>query len=399
MRKILLVSASPNDRQQISTGDEIHKIKQVLNDSYNCKVINRATEIDFIQNVCNFKPYIIHFSGHGEGKKGILFEDENGNATHISSKDLFALFGFFKSATKLVFLNACRSIEQAESIVENIDFVIAWNSEPDDTAAVFFAENFYKGLGEGKSISSAFIRAKNELESDSRFSNISGNISILERKSQINTISEPQDATHKIHHFSSSASEKSKQICSFFVKIKKEGNPIDIGEDPICIKEFVEECIDLEDFCFHLRFWKNERRYMYDNLSGDNKSRKAISLVSVALQYRELGEIVVYLVKYWIEKLGGNWLSLVEKKIHEQLWYYCHQDSYFSEPYLLSEAENLLNGIMFLITEYCYINHGNNIRGIIHTRIKNRLIAYSIKLKGNDKLISRVNDLIKSIYT
>src|ERR1043165_3884006 len=64
-----------------------------------------------------------------------------------------------KKNIRTVVLNACFSEEQAQSISEEIDCVVGMTDEVGDQAAIVFAANFYRALGFGESVQSAFSQA------------------------------------------------------------------------------------------------------------------------------------------------------------------------------------------------------------------------------------------------
>ena len=110
------------------------------------------------------QPDIVHFSGHGNKKQGIILEDHDGKMTPISKPALIGLFRILKDNIKIVFLNACHSKEQIAGLRETIDFTIAMNTSIGDKAAVIFASYFYQALAFGRSVLDAFELAKNQLE-------------------------------------------------------------------------------------------------------------------------------------------------------------------------------------------------------------------------------------------
>lgn len=60
-------------------------------------------------------PQIIHFSGHGEGHDGLVFEDDRGKPKLISGEALAGLFRLFADQVECVVLNRCYSAVQAEA--------------------------------------------------------------------------------------------------------------------------------------------------------------------------------------------------------------------------------------------------------------------------------------------
>nr|WP_204152035.1 CHASE2 domain-containing protein [Leptolyngbya sp. CCY15150] len=107
-------------------------------------------------------PQIVHFSGHGEGEEGLVFEDEVGQVRLVSGEALAKLFSIFANADEFpepihcVVLNGCYSQIQAKVIAEYVPYVIGMSRSIGDRAAIEFAVGFYDALGAGRSVEFAF---------------------------------------------------------------------------------------------------------------------------------------------------------------------------------------------------------------------------------------------------
>ena len=108
------------------------------------------------QALLDFKPQIVHFSGHGSGDDGLALEDEDGNLKLVDTKALAKLFELFSTTIECVVLNACYSEVQAEEIAKHIPYVIGMNQAIGDKAAIKFATGFYNALGAGESVEFAY---------------------------------------------------------------------------------------------------------------------------------------------------------------------------------------------------------------------------------------------------
>jgi hypothetical protein len=98
------------------------------------------------------EPQIIHFSGHGGGEQGLLFEDDIGNAKLMDGAALAGLFELFADKVTCVVLNGCYSKVQAKAIAQHIPYVIGMNQAIGDKAAIAFSVGFYDALGAGRDI-------------------------------------------------------------------------------------------------------------------------------------------------------------------------------------------------------------------------------------------------------
>jgi CHAT domain len=84
----------------------------------------------------DFKPQIVHFTGHGAGKDGLAFEDGTGQPKLVDSDALANLFKLFSSRIECVVLNACYSQIQAEAIAQHIDYVIGMSQAIGDRGTI-----------------------------------------------------------------------------------------------------------------------------------------------------------------------------------------------------------------------------------------------------------------------
>ncbi|WP_333099339.1 MULTISPECIES: CHAT domain-containing protein [unclassified Microcoleus] len=104
----------------------------------------------------DYKPQIIHFSGHGAGDEGLALEDETGKVQYVDAEALAELFKLFANRVECVVLNACYSEVQAEAIVQHVPYVIGMSRAIGDKAAIEFAVGFYDALGSGESVEFAY---------------------------------------------------------------------------------------------------------------------------------------------------------------------------------------------------------------------------------------------------
>lgn len=170
-KTILFMGATPNDAIPLALTREIRNIRGQLRENDKEKAFLFEDEpavrtSDIQQVLIRYKPTIIHFSGHGEGEDGLVFEDALGNAKLVRTEALDSVFQTFKKSVECVVLNACYSIVQAEVISKHIPYVIGMlNKVPDDTA-LSFSFGFYLGLGAGEGYETAFDMGKNQMKID-----------------------------------------------------------------------------------------------------------------------------------------------------------------------------------------------------------------------------------------
>ncbi len=161
VNKILILAASPKDMNRVRLEEELRDIEEGLQrakkrDQFNLKPALAVRTRDIHRQIMDFEPQIVHFSGHGEGEDGLVFEDVTGKAKLVDAEALALLFEYFADHVKCVVLNACYSEFQALAIAQHIDYVIGMSQAIGDTAAIEFAVGFYDALGAGKSFEDAY---------------------------------------------------------------------------------------------------------------------------------------------------------------------------------------------------------------------------------------------------
>lgn len=157
MKKILILAANPESTLPIRIDQEVRDIDEGLRRSQKRDQFSLETKLavrprDIQRALLDVSPQIIHFSGHGAGEEGLVFEDDIGNPKFVSGSALASLFKIFAEDIECVLLNGCFSEVQAEAINQHINYVIGMNRAIGDKAAIEFAVGFYDALGAGKSI-------------------------------------------------------------------------------------------------------------------------------------------------------------------------------------------------------------------------------------------------------
>jgi len=160
-RKILILSANPKGTSQLRLDEEKREIKERLRlskkgDQFEIETAEAVRYGDIRRAILNHESNIVHFSGHGAGEDGLLFEDETGQMKLVDAETLAELFKLFAEQVECVVLNACYSEVQAEAIAQHISHVIGMSQAIQDRAAIAFVKGFYDGLGFGKSYEFAY---------------------------------------------------------------------------------------------------------------------------------------------------------------------------------------------------------------------------------------------------
>jgi len=158
--KILFLAANPLDTPLLRLDEEVRAIDQALRQAeYRSFDIRShwAVRVDDLQELLlRHQPDIVHFSGHGSQRNEIILQDTAGNPAPVRASALRSLFRVLKDNIRCVVLNACYTAEQATAIAEVIDCVIGMSDAITDTASIQFSTAFYRALGYGQSVQTAF---------------------------------------------------------------------------------------------------------------------------------------------------------------------------------------------------------------------------------------------------
>jgi ABC-type phosphate transport system substrate-binding protein len=169
IRAILVLAANPTGTSHLRLDREVRDIDTELQqtqyrDRFNLTHRWAVRYRDVQGALQRARPQIVHFAGHGEGDQGLVFEDQTGNPTFIGANALANLFKLCNEHVECVVLNSCFSEIQARAISQHIPYVIGMRWPIGDTAAQEFAVSFYRALGQGYSIRSAYEWGCNAIE-------------------------------------------------------------------------------------------------------------------------------------------------------------------------------------------------------------------------------------------
>jgi CHAT domain len=159
-RTILLLAANPASTAALDLQSEYEAIEQSLSRAtkqHTFRVVSVAAVTDdgLRRALLDHEPVIVHFSGHGAGRRGLVLE-EAGEPLFISGDALAGLLDLCSGHVKCVVLNACYSEVQALSISSVVEYVIGMSRAIRDRAAIKFSTGFYDALASGRSYTEAF---------------------------------------------------------------------------------------------------------------------------------------------------------------------------------------------------------------------------------------------------
>ena len=161
VKTILVLSANPKSTSKLRLDEEVREIRIGLERSKKREyfdLIQRwaVRPRDIQRAMLDDRPNMVHFSGHGAGNEGLIFEDETGQPKLVEGQALARLFGLFSDSVECVVLNGCYSEIQAKPIAEYIENVIGMTQAIGDKAAIEFSVGFYDALGAGQSVEFAY---------------------------------------------------------------------------------------------------------------------------------------------------------------------------------------------------------------------------------------------------
>ncbi len=170
-KTILILAANPKTTSTLRLDEEVREIDAGLQrakkrEFFDLKQRWAVRVQDVYQSLLDFKPQIVHFSGHGTGDDGLALEDETGRMQLVDTVALAGLFELFASDIECVVLNACYSEVQAIAIAQHISYVIGMNKAIGDRAAIKFATGFYSALRAGESVEFAYKLGCNVIQLD-----------------------------------------------------------------------------------------------------------------------------------------------------------------------------------------------------------------------------------------
>jgi hypothetical protein len=157
VQTILILTANPKGTSRLRLDEEVRDIGEGLQrakhrDEFILEQKWAVRPRDIQRAMLDINPSIVHFSGHGTGDEGLVFEDETGSAKLVDGEALAGLFELFAEQVECVVLNGCYSEVQASAIAQHVNYVIGMKKAIGDKAAIEFAVGFYDALGAGKPV-------------------------------------------------------------------------------------------------------------------------------------------------------------------------------------------------------------------------------------------------------
>lgn len=161
---ILMLTANPKGTTALELNEEINAVEEAhqkgtQRSKFFFKPILNTKKEQLLDVLLTQSPQIVHFSGHGTGRAGLIFYGENGEADMVQGQKLARLFSRFSNQISCIVLNACYSEVQAQTIAQHIPNVIGADNAIGDPLAIRFTEGFYAALFAGRSYLDAYNMA------------------------------------------------------------------------------------------------------------------------------------------------------------------------------------------------------------------------------------------------
>ena len=167
--RILFLAAEPTDRRRVALDQECRAIKQEIQAAKYSERIEFQSEwavtADGLENaLLEFQPHVLHISGHGSPAGIYLLNDSRSESELLDHSELATLLTILRDDLRLVVLNTCHSAAYVEAIVQSVPFAVGMSDELPVRAAVAFSAVFYRAIGFGRDVETAFDLGKFALQ-------------------------------------------------------------------------------------------------------------------------------------------------------------------------------------------------------------------------------------------
>jgi len=162
---VLFLASNPTDQQPLRLDEEARAISEMIKkskhrDSVRFETCWAVQPIDILQAINEYRPAIVHFSGHGSNDDEIIFQGIDGRTKIVTKEAIVQTMMASSEEIRLVFFNTCYSRNQAIEVSKHVEATIGMTTSIGDKAARVFSSQFYSSISFGLSVKKSFEQAK-----------------------------------------------------------------------------------------------------------------------------------------------------------------------------------------------------------------------------------------------
>ncbi|RLC77298.1 MAG: hypothetical protein DRI61_11785, partial [Chloroflexi bacterium] len=171
--RILVAISLPSGEGYFDYNKECEGIQQALSPLVREKMVvleflRECTRRLLQEFLDKFHPHVLFFAGHGNGKRGLLFENELGQRDWISAGELGEILQ--TSPIQLLYLSSCQTAMEnggnmAAQLLEHVPMIIGMSETIGVETSIHIAHSFFHSLAKGFSPSWALQEARHSLYS------------------------------------------------------------------------------------------------------------------------------------------------------------------------------------------------------------------------------------------
>ena len=171
--RLLFMACSPSDQPTLDYEKEEEALfRAVYGQDVAFDSCDLGTFEELKEKVSEFKPHIVHLTGHGavlDGQGHFAFEKEDGTADLVPSEELRRFLA--GSGVQCVFVSGCQSGQAPREVLSGIcqslvgaevPLAVGWAASIADDLATNFARTFYRTLKDGQPVDRALLLARQE---------------------------------------------------------------------------------------------------------------------------------------------------------------------------------------------------------------------------------------------